>query len=262
MSGIVDRNTLIAADWAQGAIIDREHVDQYHPAEYFVILSQTCDILNGSLSAEPTVELLPIILKPGRNKPDKNLANGFNPRKIEFQVAIKGQPKWHSAEIPALILLPRERLLTSAPSVDAILPPATLNGLLNWRIARYTRTAFPEAFEKSWEKQKENLFNAITAQDDLIDSMLISLDPFDEITEGDYYEVEIILLIKPQIFADPIHSETLRKISEEIQTHLTAIPEFAEPNCAVLSLDSMTLWDRRKFVDFSRYDYLSFGEAD
>jgi hypothetical protein len=259
---MVDRNTLIAAGWAQGAIIDREHVAPDHPAEYFVILSQTCDILNGSLSAEPTVELLPIVLKPGKNKPDKNLANGFNPRKIDFQVTIKRQPKWHSAEIPALILLPREKLLICRPSVDALLPPETLNGLLNWRIARYTRTAFPEAFEKAWKKQKENLLNAITARDDLIDSMLISLDPFDEINEGDYYEVEIILLIRPQIFADPTHSKSLKQVSEEIQTHLSAIPEFAEPHCAVQSLASMNLWDRRKFVDFSRYDYLSFGEAD
>lgn len=259
---MVDRDTLIAAGWAQGATIDRQHVDPGHPAEYFVILSQTCDILNGSLSAEPTVELLPIILKPGENKPDKNLANGLNPRKIEFQVAIKGKPKWHSAEIPALILLPREKLLTCLPSVAAILPSETLNGLLNWRIARYTRTAFPEAFEKAWKNQKDDLANAITAHDDLIDSMLIALDPFDEITDGDYYEVEIILLIRPQIFADPTHSETLKQVSEEIQTHLTAIPEFAEPHCAVQSLASMNLWDRRKFVDFSRYDYLSFGQAD
>lgn len=259
MTGEVDRDALMAAGWKQGAVIDREHVSEGHSAAHFVILSQTCDILNGSLVAEPTVELLPIVLKPGKNKPDRNLANGVNPRKIEFQVAVKGQLKWHSANISGLYFLPRQRLIGCSPSDIVSVDPGTLSSLLNWRIARYTRTAFPEAFEKAWKTNQVELKGAITAHEHLIDSMLISLDPFDEITTGEQYEVEIILLIEPQIYADPSHALALAEVASNLRAQLDTIPDFIFPSCAVLPLDGLTLWDRRKFLDFSRYDYLSFG---
>ena len=260
MAGEVDREILIAAGWKQGAVIDREHVSSDHPASHFVVLNQTCDILNGSLTAEPTVELLPLILKPGKNKPDPNLANGFNPRKIDFEVTLNGKMKWHSANITGLFFRSREKLLDCVPSEVATVEPGTLSSLLNWRIARYTRTAFPESFEKAWKKKKDVLRQAIADKDHFIDSMLISLEPFDEISPDEQYEIEIILLVTPPIYADPDLALALQQVAESLQSHLCDISEFISPRCAVLPLNEITLWDRRKFRDFSRYDYLSFGE--
>jgi hypothetical protein len=261
MAGEVDREALIAAGWRQGAVIDREHASPDHPAGHFVILNQTCDILNGSLSAEPTVELLPLFLKPGKNKPDPNLANGFNPRKIDFEVTLHGKAKWHSANIGGLVFLPREKLLECLPSGAATVEAGTLASLLNWRIARYTRTAFPESFEKAWKKKKDDLGQAVASGDHLIDSMLISLEPFDEISPDEQYVIEIILLVTPPIYSNPVSVLALQRVARDLQAHLGEISEFISPKCVVLPLDEVSLWDRRKYRDFSRYDYLSFGEG-
>lgn len=37
---------------------------------------------------------------------------------------------------------------------------------------------------------------------------------------------------------------------------------FDNPRCRIFGLDEMNLWEARRFVDFTRYDYLSFGKGE
>lgn len=56
--------------------------------------------------------------------------------------------------------------------------------------------------------------------------------------------------------------QALKCLSERIQSLFANSPKFYSPQCQVTSLDEMSLWSARKFLDFSRYDYLSFGKEE
>lgn len=259
MAVILDRDALIQAGWRQGFIIDGGQLPEEFSDKYYLILTQTCDCLNPKLAAEPTLELLPLIPKGGKNKGDPKLQNGINPRKIEFPIIVDKKKIWVASSIPQLVLLAKEHLVNCAPSQTATLDSDSLEGVIDWRVARYLRTAFPEAFEKAFAGKKDEIHELIVANRDLVQSLLISLKPFEEISEPEGYEVELVILATPANYRD--NAENLRSLAARLTEHLDAMPRMDNPGCVVISTGKMTLEDRRKYRDFSRYDYLSFGEA-
>ena len=48
------------------------------------------------------------------------------------------------------------------------------------------------------------------------------------------------------------------RIAKDIESHLRKVHKFDTPTCTVQSLADMSLWELENFLDFSRYDYLSF----
>ena len=96
----------------------------------------------------------------------------------------------------------------------------------------------------------------------VIDSLLISISPFDEIDEGDCYEMQLHLLVVPNVMGQSDILESLKSAAVAIEKLFATSSAFDSPKCTVTSLDKMTLWKARKFLDFSRYDYLSFGKED
>lgn len=248
--------------WKQGSIIAASDLSiDPNPFSHYLILSQTCDVLCHNLKSEPNVELLPLKILP-KQKPDKNLFNGFNPRRIQFQFNLNNKPTWVESGIKDLILLPRKELLDKSPCPDASILPQNLRDLCLWRAARYLRPAFPENFEEAFKLIKEDFKELAEEHHLLIDSMLIHYEPSGELATGEKYELQILLLMKPK---DHHARASLDKINEtalSMKKLLETVPDFDSPTVKIRSLDSLTLWEAASYIDWSRYDYLSFGEDE
>jgi hypothetical protein len=98
--------------------------------------------------------------------------------------------------------------------------------------------------------------------EDQIDSLLISLAPFAELVEGERYEIELHLMIEPKVMARTTVVDNLVALAAELRSLLEGSPAIASAKCHVTSLDMMSLWEERSFLDFTRYDYLSFGRDE
>jgi hypothetical protein len=142
------------------------------------------------------------------------------------------------------------------------LSSSSLDDLIHWRAQRYVRTAFPDSFEKAFDAFHSKFRKLMSRHEQAIDSLLLSLDPFDEITKGDCYQMQLRLMTSPSVLAQPDLIGKLHKLSQEIENLFKESPWFDDPKCGVMALDQMTLWEGRRFVDFTRYDYLSFGQDD
>ncbi|RYD70634.1 MAG: hypothetical protein EOP84_26360 [Verrucomicrobiaceae bacterium] len=226
----------------------------------FVVLSQTCDCLNPDFSKEPHLELLPLEKIVGQ--PDSSLRNGRNPRQIQFQIQESGQEIWVNARITDICRVDRRYQEGLALSQDCSLTRATLDDLIHWRAQRYVRTAFPDSFETAFLSVSKKFGKLVSRHEKHIDSLLISLSPFEEIGEGECYEMQLRLMVTPLVMGQPTVVGQLKEMAAKIEELFGESSRFESPRCSVSGLDEMTLWEARNFLDFTRYDYLSFGQDE
>lgn len=262
------REKLLAKGWKQGVILEpvslpSDCVVENEGAVGFLVLTQTCDCINPSFEKEPTLELLPLVpRKTKKRKPDPNCQNGKNPREIHFWITFRGEQMCAVSRIKDIQLMERELIEDFDFSKEIIISRETIDDIIEWRAARYSRTAFPEGFEGAFSTISDGFGEIMARHESVIDSLLISISPFDEIEEGDCYEIEMHLMVTPSVMGQPETIEALKKSATEIGKLFATSSFFDSPKCSVTCLDEMTLWNARKLLDFSRYDYLSFGQAE
>lgn len=253
------RQTLIDAGWKQGAILQPGPFG-HKEAFGFLVLNQTCDCVNSDFEKEPYLELLPLVKVVG--KPNSRIKNGENPRQIQFQMQENGHGIWVQSKITEAFQFDRAAHASLEFSASYRLSQTSLDDLIRWRAQRYVRTAFPDSFEGAFGAIHENFRKLVSKHESLIDSLLLSLSPFEEIEEGDCYQIQLRLMADPSIMAQPELAERLHELSEKIEKLFAESACFDHPRCRVFGLDEMNLWEARRFVDFTRYDYLSFGKEE
>lgn len=253
------RQRFIDAGWCQGVLVD-PCAFGHAEACAFVVLNQTCDCINPKIETEPWLELLPLVKLSG--KPDSRMKNGRNPRQIHFQIHESGKEIWVEAKIAEIIHFDRSEQLSLPIASDFSLSQAVLDDLIQWRAERYLRTAFPDRFENAFRPLTDRFAKVIGSHDRKIDSILISLTPFAELEDGESYEIVLHLMIEPTVMARTADVEALSNVASALQSVLEASPAIASAACHVTSLDMMTLWEAKRFLDFTRYDYLSFGQDE
>jgi hypothetical protein len=262
------RERLIAAGWRQGVILEPSSLQQtgievLDDTIGFLVLTQTCDCINPDFEKEPYLELLPLVpRKTKRGKPDPDFENGINPREIHFWITLKGERKCVVSRIKDIQLIKRNGIEEFRFSEGIGISREEIDDIVEWRASRYSRTAFPEAFEMAFRTISQSFGEIMERHESVIDSLLIRITPFEEIEEGDFYEIQLHLMITPSVIGQPETIQTLEKSAGEIEGLFGSCAAFGSIECAVNNLDEMTLWKARKLLDFSRYDYLSFGKEE
>lgn len=253
------RQTLIDAGWRQGVILAPEPFG--HPDTFaYLVLNQTCDCINPDFDKEPYLELLP--LAKVAKKPDSRMKNGKNPRQIHFQIQENGKNIWVNSKVTDIFQFDRAEYASLAFANHCTLTQASLEDLIEWRAQRYVRTAFPDSFETAFSSLSKEFEDIMAKHESVIDSLLISISPFAEIDDGERYEIQLRLMVVPTVMGQTETVECLKSAAMEIEALFTTSSAFDSPKCMVTSLDEMSLWSARKFFDFSRYEYLSFGKEE
>lgn len=256
------RQQLTNKGWKQGVILDPDCIDtSLDSCIGFLVLTQTCDCINDSFTKEPYLELLPLI--PVTGKPDKTLANGRNPRQIQFTIQNRNKELWVAAKIHDIFNIGRSKHKRLKFSTDLSIG-SSLDSIIAWRVARYARTAFPDGFVTA--------FNPISAKfgkhikrnnrDQSIHSLLLSLQPFQELEDAEEYEVQLLLMITPTVMGNTDIIKDLNTLAQELTELLEGISTFDSPVCKILPLDKMNMMERENYRDFTNYDYLSFGQIE
>lgn len=263
----LDRSELIEAGWKQGVIVaPLAHIE--YSGDCFLLLTQTCDCINPDLGKEPFLEFLPLTFI---SEPDKQLTHGQNPRVIQFQILDSDSPRWVQAEMKNILLWERGEQTSLSISQNLTLPSdKTLASLIQWRVAKYQRHAFPDSFINAFNSIKRPFSKKLKQEQvhPLIDSLYIQLDHYEELTEpGDAYEVNLLILVKPDTIASPEKALLLKELVEGNgnQKGLESIMNNSvvfDASCKVASLDdsTLTISVMRTYLSFTDYDYLSFSD--
>jgi hypothetical protein len=168
--------------WRQGSIFDQEMLGAfreslpaiYRAADIAIVVSHDCDVA-ASPSIEPVVEVI-----PGRLLQEENgsLTHAKDARRLHLTVTESGTGQRHFAEFKATdkFQVPKEQLAGTTPSSNYSLGLKELEILRRWLAARYRRHAFPDAFEKRFDKVEGKFREALKKSSNYLRAIVFDLN--------------------------------------------------------------------------------------
>lgn len=253
------RDSLITHGWRQGSLLPPELVanlaaQDLLPAESsdldFIIVSHTCDVIHESLENEPSVEVL-VVRKI--EQLEGNFSRGKNPRRIHFEF----EGATYEGVIHKRISLPREILLGSTPRVT--LPPSLCKLLGRWISKRYSRAAFPNAFEDRIRKAHGDFQKILSPASKHISGIYLLIEDA-ELPGDQEYEISIFATVPEPQAGNPL---LMAKAAEALARLATRMNECDGIN--VFETDALSTRDLslHSLEELKRWDYdtLSFRES-
>lgn len=138
--------------WRQGDLVSPQDANALgwvlsdHDPETFrlVVASHSCDVACDE-SIEPDVELLACTVVPDQQATHRN---GHSNRKLHLQVTGPDAAEWLEMTIRSRIVVAKADLLSKEPWPSHTIPTEGRDILRRWLAQRYSRSAFPDAFNK------------------------------------------------------------------------------------------------------------------
>lgn len=206
--------------WQQGSLLDRDTCQRVLPEEWFdedvlfaLLLNQDCDIVRDE-ATEPKLEVIPC---RSLEETNGNFLHGRNPR--TFHIDAVGGRGAFSIDIRQRCLVSKEEVASLKPTPLApALEPTTVSAITRWLGKRYTRSAFPDEFNRRWGRGarkldklgKKPISKPVTA-------VYVSLEPADEELDGDEeYELFVYVAYRDDSKKDDVH-EFFDKLCEIIE---------------------------------------------
>jgi hypothetical protein len=158
--------------------VDRERLEAlgHGTADCAVVISQDCDVVQA-VEVEPFLEVIAAkVLEPPR--PD--LLHGRNPRLIDIPV-VAPVGRYLHISVHDRFRIEKHDLAAHAPSATITLDREMTSQLAKWIAKRYTRVAWPDAFNErlaAVDDKLERLFKSDSGK--VITGIWLNLDPVDE----------------------------------------------------------------------------------
>ena len=146
--------------------------------EWWIVISQSCDLTNRSLDKEPYCEVLRAI--PKRTKITRANPGDIwaqNPRQIAFHDAAG---KVLNATIHERALIPRQRLQGKSPCAERIVAERHQYAMRKWLAGRYSRPAFPGGFNDRLKQSEQALNDFLAQHEPFIRGVYCRVEPQDE----------------------------------------------------------------------------------
>ncbi len=259
-----ERTALIAQGWRQGAIIhsfvDGDFTRHSHitieSGDIFLVISQTCDLINPDFDSEPFCEVLRISAMD--SAPAAEYEAGKNSREIHFEVALNGRLHNFRARPHERFFV--DRRLLQAQSPDDHFPENKIEVITAWLTKRFVRTAFPDKFDQRWKKRQKQIERVIKRLR-LVSDIYIKITPFEEVADEINYVVEIHLLMDADHYDDPRLYEEYEGYKRDLETQfgrctgidLQVVELVSNADMTVRELQELRRWD---------YSYLSYRTPD
>ena len=220
----------------------------------FVIVTQDCDLV-AEEDKEPYVEFIGGCEIPG---PDNLHRNGRNPRLLDIEMSA-GQ--WLRISIHNRFRVPKSVVAQLSLDGDVRLDGKLLRLLVDWIAKRYTRAAFPDAFNErvdTADRKLEKLFKS--PEGEVVSGMYLDVRGGEE-REDDEYRVIIRVTAEEKYFHGEEPSGDLEKFEKNLARILDGCGGISVEDTRCLPESDFTVADLRRFKTLDR-DYRSLPEQD
>lgn len=241
---------LRGSGWCQGSVVDHERLEAlgHGVADCAVVVSQDCDVVQ-------TVEVesyLEVIAAKMLEQPRADLLHGRNPRLIDIPVVAPAGRYLHLS-VHDRFRIEKHHLAAHAPSTAIALDREVASQLAKWIAKRYTRVAWPDAFNARMaavDDKLERLFKSDNGK--VITGIWLMLDPVDEeLAADDDYRLAVWLTVSSESMMD---TNEVRR-GEEFERRLRKLLE----SCKGIELCEIEI---RKESDVSLEDLRLFRRLD
>ena len=185
------------------ALAPSQHREPLRPqdADWLLVLSQTCDVLAGTLDQEPHVELLWCRAIPAPRAQFRDLRST---RRLDFRPHRQTHPEVvlsaHAAHDRYVV--PRAVLERGAPRADRMLSAVSIHRLQAWLALRYSRPAWPDEFVTRIAPAHEAIVTALegVGRDDIAE-VRIAIAPNDaELTGSESYRLVVYFVVDENVW--------------------------------------------------------------
>lgn len=293
----LDLCTLEACGWWQGSLINADELRSMHPglfpsADFFVLATQTCSILNPDLQKVPLVEVVAASALAA-DKYDPRLATGHNPRIIHAAaVNSVGEEICIEMQIHNRAWIKRTDLQTLKPLVFSLADTGHTHlsrahqVFARWLGNSYKRVELPNELVSALERSRllsvmEGLVKRHSEKIEGIYFEFLSgeLEPGENLTPDEIARLtppyETVVTVVAYDFKDlPALVDELKKVDEKV--HPPAVPGGAKrtkrelaadegiilQDAKAVATDAWTVADLLATVRFTNFDYMSGDDDD
>lgn len=243
-------------NWKQGVIIENplmeqiisetQFYDHIKDSDLLILYTQDCDLINLSLKKEPFVEFFCVKRVESINH---DFAFGKNPRKIHLEL---DDGSIYEFDINKRVKVERKGLVDiPLDAENPIVPRREMDIVLGWFSKKYSRPAFPDAFNKII-KDIPNIDRKLTKINrdyPVIKRLFFSLDPEREIDPTEKYSLSIYILLAGLTFEsdENVKNFIIPKFEELFSTEridLTEVVCVFEDEMTIYELGIFKVWDK------------------
>jgi hypothetical protein len=216
---------------------------------YFIVISQSCDVVQGDLAVEPYVE---VMRATPAAEVDGGLAHGRHPRDVQFELA----SRTFEASCHERARLPREGLATCIPSVTHQLPMRTVRMLADWIAKRYTRPAFPDELNRRIDVRRDKVRDVLKKHGGPVDQILLHSTPDGEASPSEVYQLAIKLVMTDDDYSNVALKTKAQGAVLPLEKCLGECNGIKVVACDLVSESQITLDDLRYASPWD-FDYLT-----
>lgn len=246
------------AGWSQGSAVQLPLpwvVAQQAPSNgfRFFVLSQDCDLVHRSLSVEPTFEVLGFerVLDEAI---DNSLLHAKNPRQLIVRCTEGNAFRF---DVRKRCLVNRDLLTSCRVDESVTFEAAVVQKIARWVAKRYTRAAFPDAFNERLRPAGPAIKKALKRHGQYASSLYIRLEPQAECSEEEPYTMLLVILSPEGVMADEVVEEELAKLQSTLESALSKCDGIELEDSSLLGEDEFSLHDLRLYArwDFDERSY-------
>jgi hypothetical protein len=242
---------LRALGWHQGALIAvsarTELAALLAPGfDHAIVASQDCDII-APVSLEATVDLLPAAVGA---EPSGDLLYGKHPRRL--CVALENG-QFATVDIRRRTTVAKGAVAAIPPIAGASAKLADRKLLAKWLGKRYSRHAFPDAFNERLRAQRSQLEGlSKRSSSRLVTAILLQLETEDELDPNEVYKIALWFACRPNDAEDPESRRAIEDYAAAFASVLSACPgvhvdDFEVRSHLDINLDELEIMKRFDF---------------
>jgi hypothetical protein len=260
----INRDLIKTNGWCQGATSPAGSLSLIYRPPWFeeamtsqsaiaILISHDCDILNPSLTKEPTADwLVAVPIK----KLNSHCTNGMNCRTFHFEHdGVKYETTAHRK-----VSTPREALQSQSPA-GAPLRRALTDNLVNWLSKKLMRPAFPDGFNARLSEVDKKIRAGLEANHSCLASIFIKVDPSEELPMESVYEVSLLGIMRGIDYSDGDSRVKGEAVLDALEQHLSACNGICVVNSELKPQERVTLSIFDEYVQWD-FDFLSFRDED
>ncbi len=267
-AGAFDVELIERAGWRQGSVLPPDMLTlagKHAPpglaraltsADWLIVTSHDCDVVNPKLVNEPEVEILRAVVAQGA--PDKQMLNGRSPRTLCFTSVAGEVPVVLRASVHERWTVPRELLLAGAPAQTLGTKERRL--VAEWLAKRYIRSAFPSSFDARWRSKLSEWTKLLARRAGDIQGVYLRLSTHDELGQGGVYSVSLLVVAPAIARENPSWPDTRRELGTAIEAFWSTFePGIVVEEADVRATDEVFLADLDGYQRFDA-DWVSFAD--
>lgn len=246
--------------WEQGSILAPDDLrgdvrPNVGTGDFFVVISQSCDVICESFDAEPFVELH---VARRIDEVDGNNAHGKNPRVLDFLHEANGERASLRCKDSERFRVDRRCLLGLEPSGK--LSEFNTSLLANWTGHRFTRPAFPDEFNRRLGTVRAALARVAAGRDGtLVTAVFVGLSDPGELAPDEPYRVLVLGTMLADL--DPQQAASGNQVVAKIADVLGSANGIDVLDYETRSEDAVSLAEARELLRLP-FDYVTVrGEA-